>query len=358
MSMKNVAELQDILGKVQNGTVDPGTMVQVAEFLAHSAPKVPPLNVAKTRKLLASFGAADQITPAHMDELLALCSKEMYMLPLFEHLQAPQYCLKIFATHRNEAVREVALFALGEFWQSNYTRSKVMESLDAIPFMFSVLDDPKAPLAFKLQASRAFMFVDSDFMTLLQTHCEKHPLALASIVPLLSDTIVSVRTCCSAQKLAKLRLVGMQGEAPMELGMYALDFVHLALANVPAETLRTHPMFAPLREPATGVAQRLVKLGAGKQHFHQRCLMISREWMRVVQVGTAFAVPSADAVPFHAPQLLNLNIEANVLKSAHCGREDAKLSKCSRCECVRYCGAACQRAHWKAHKTVCVPKPE
>ncbi len=119
-------------------------VARIAEIAAHANSLDPPLNVAKTRKLLASFGAADQITPAHMDELLVLCTKEMYMMPLFEHLHVPQYCLKVFAAHRNEAVRECALFALSEFWQNNNTRSKVMASLDVLPFVFSsVLDDPK-----------------------------------------------------------------------------------------------------------------------------------------------------------------------------------------------------------------------
>jgi len=31
----------------------------------------------------------------------------------------------------------------------------------------------------------------------------------------------------------------------------------------------------------------------------------------------------------------------------HCGKMSAKLLKCSRCQCVYYCGAACQRAAWK-----------
>jgi hypothetical protein len=34
-----------------------------------------------------------------------------------------------------------------------------------------------------------------------------------------------------------------------------------------------------------------------------------------------------------------------------------KLKQCSRCETVRYCGADCQKAHWRSgHKQACVPK--
>ena len=365
LTENDVAELAGMLGVLQSGTADASQIARMAEIMARSGSQAPPLNVAKTRKLLASFGAADHIAPADMDELLSLCGKEMYMMPLFEHLQVPQYCLKVYATHRNEAVREMALYALGEFWQNNNTRSKVMASLDVLPFVFSVLDDPKAPLAFKVQASRALMFVDSDLLTLLATHCEKHPLALASIPPLLSDKIVQVRTCCSAQKLAKLRFIGMGGETSSELGTNALSFLKLSLANAPPEMLRMHPMFAPLRDPAAGIAERLLQLGAGNRPFNQRCRAFSCEWICVMQAGVA--LPSSVAVtasleagadPYRAQRLHHLNFDANVLKCGHCGREDTKLSKCSRCERERYCGASCQRAHWKAHKPVCVPKPE
>ena len=39
---------------------------------------------------------------------------------------------------------------------------------------------------------------------------------------------------------------------------------------------------------------------------------------------------------------------------ANCQKSDVKLSACSRCQAVRYCSAACHRAHWQHHKTECV----
>jgi hypothetical protein len=43
-----------------------------------------------------------------------------------------------------------------------------------------------------------------------------------------------------------------------------------------------------------------------------------------------------------------------------CGAEDAqeRFKKCGRCMVARYCGAECQRAHWKAHKKTCVAAAE
>jgi hypothetical protein len=41
---------------------------------------------------------------------------------------------------------------------------------------------------------------------------------------------------------------------------------------------------------------------------------------------------------------------------AVCGEAPAKLLSCSRCRAVRYCGAACQKLHWKSGglKSECV----
>ena len=41
---------------------------------------------------------------------------------------------------------------------------------------------------------------------------------------------------------------------------------------------------------------------------------------------------------------------------AHCGKpssETVKLSICTRCKAIKYCGAACQKAAWPKHKLVC-----
>ena len=43
---------------------------------------------------------------------------------------------------------------------------------------------------------------------------------------------------------------------------------------------------------------------------------------------------------------------------AHCERHEPTLSSCSRCGLVKYCSRDCQRAHWKEHKPLCIPKAD
>jgi hypothetical protein len=49
------------------------------------------------------------------------------------------------------------------------------------------------------------------------------------------------------------------------------------------------------------------------------------------------------------------------LLCAHClsaAGAGVKYKKCGGCQCVFYCGAKCQKAHWKQHKTVCAELAE
>ena len=39
---------------------------------------------------------------------------------------------------------------------------------------------------------------------------------------------------------------------------------------------------------------------------------------------------------------------------SHCGKQRAALKRCSRCKQASYCGAGCQNAAWKGHKTTCL----
>lgn len=38
---------------------------------------------------------------------------------------------------------------------------------------------------------------------------------------------------------------------------------------------------------------------------------------------------------------------------ASCGKADADLKRCAKCQTERYCSRDCQKAHWKTHKKVC-----
>ena len=45
----------------------------------------------------------------------------------------------------------------------------------------------------------------------------------------------------------------------------------------------------------------------------------------------------------------------SVESCTQCGKQSAGFKRCSRCKHACYCGAACQNADWKRHKTKCAP---
>jgi len=50
------------------------------------------------------------------------------------------------------------------------------------------------------------------------------------------------------------------------------------------------------------------------------------------------------------------NLKADLRTCAQCGPitdKDLVMKVCSICLAARYCGAACQKLHWKAHKPEC-----
>ena len=52
-----------------------------------------------------------------------------------------------------------------------------------------------------------------------------------------------------------------------------------------------------------------------------------------------------------------LSMVCTAPRCAHCGTRGLALRRCARCKEVSYCGAACQKAGWKAHKNACEPPP-
>jgi ankyrin repeat protein len=77
-----------------------------------------------------------------------------------------------------------------------------------------------------------------------------------------------------------------------------------------------------------------------------------------VQASTASGHRASDVSKMGgAPMAQTEYLEAK----AHCsspGCSGAGLKKCTGCKQVRYCGQACQLAHWKAHKSDCQTNKE
>jgi hypothetical protein len=59
----------------------------------------------------------------------------------------------------------------------------------------------------------------------------------------------------------------------------------------------------------------------------------------------------------HEEDLTELKAPGRRVPCAHCGRDDIATKQCQRCRAAHYCGTACQRQAWGAHKRVCAVPP-
>ncbi|TMW69149.1 hypothetical protein Poli38472_001305 [Pythium oligandrum] len=62
-----------------------------------------------------------------------------------------------------------------------------------------------------------------------------------------------------------------------------------------------------------------------------------------------------------AGEKLALMENPELRRCAFCDKKAPKggeLKRCTRCKCTFYCGAECQRGHWKEHKISCVPEKD
>ena len=80
----------------------------------------------------------------------------------------------------------------------------------------------------------------------------------------------------------------------------------------------------------------------------------------LVDEHRAKATPREEAIANHSGAII-INSSDDVAptgskKCAQCNRPGARL-RCSRCKCVCYCSASCQRAAWAVHKRTCLAAP-
>jgi hypothetical protein len=72
-------------------------------------------------------------------------------------------------------------------------------------------------------------------------------------------------------------------------------------------------------------------------------------------VEALFRIANAYIGGLPSAAVLAVSLEENCC--AYCEESPKRaamtLSRCGACKKVAYCGAACQKAHWKAHKALC-----
>jgi ankyrin repeat protein len=87
-------------------------------------------------------------------------------------------------------------------------------------------------------------------------------------------------------------------------------------------------------------------------HKHAKIVHLLTKHGADSQVFAAFGTAANISRRFGAPAALTEYLEAKM----HCsnpGCGGAGIKKCTGCKQARYCGQACQLAHWPAHKAAC-----
>ncbi|TRM67702.1 hypothetical protein BD626DRAFT_104873 [Schizophyllum amplum] len=70
-------------------------------------------------------------------------------------------------------------------------------------------------------------------------------------------------------------------------------------------------------------------------------------------IGPLYAVPYLEPVGTLLKQTMRRGGDGGLETCAACGMPQEKLMSCGRCKTTKYCSQACQRVHWKKHKTTC-----
>ncbi|KAG9694695.1 hypothetical protein KCU95_g5549, partial [Aureobasidium melanogenum] len=116
--------------------------------------------------------------------------------------------------------------------------------------------------------------------------------------------------------------------------------------------------------PATSF---VCECGMGKDAAH-----MPKDYQGMAKIAVRVAIPMIFAVPYvesmvdeemlsevtaatNAPDLDKKQVNTATTKAGcdHCGSSKPGFKVCSRCERVKYCNHACQKAAWKTHKKVC-----
>ena len=103
------------------------------------------------------------------------------------------------------------------------------------------------------------------------------------------------------------------------------------------EAMFTTPLGIAVLTGNVSCCKLLIEAGADAHDRHSECAR--RLWPNNLELAALLQSGSAALAPPCC---------------ANCQKSDVKLSACSRCQAVRYCSAACHRAHWQHHKTECM----
>jgi ankyrin repeat protein len=172
----------------------------------------------------------------------------------------------------------------------------------------------------------------------------------ADITATLHNGISILMISASRGMESVIRLLLDAGEDPFvdcELGCSAIDFAATAGHTELANLMKNYPR--PARKAPTNTTESSDTTTAATgslSHIKQLAAMninIYEEPLKDNEI--------AGGIEFRK------EIKYKCCSNPACGKTEKELgqpfAKCNRCRCVRYCGADCQREHWKVHKKSC-----
>jgi hypothetical protein len=108
--------------------------------------------------------------------------------------------------------------------------------------------------------------------------------------------------------------------------------------------------------PSPRTNERGGERGTSERPSEGRARETSEGQARTSRTGRREDVGGAVQVEAARSSLPTPSMAAPSDNCSHCGKHGSALKRCSRCRQAAYCGAECQKAGWKLHKTTCAPQ--
>ena len=162
-----------------------------------------------------------------------------------------------------------------------------------------------------------------------------------------------------AEVVMRESLASLAGLAVCDEAADNVSFLTLMLASIlwkRKDLLAAEKLYRELLPKLQGKQNySVVAHGLGMVLQERGLVTESRKYLNIAQDATRTGYGAGNSITQKSQQLRS-DLEASLLTCARCGSvtdKDVVMKVCQGCKAARYCGPACARLHWKAHKKEC-----